>query len=69
VELEDWEPHRDGPAIAADALAGIQVHGDGAVVLLHTWPGGTAQAVAPILEGLAAIGATLVTVDRLGDLP
>jgi peptidoglycan/xylan/chitin deacetylase (PgdA/CDA1 family) len=69
VELEDWEPVRDGPAISADALAGVEAHGDGAVVLLHTWPGGTAQAVAPILEGLAAIGATLVTVDRLEDLP
>lgn len=69
VELEDWEPHRDGPAIAADALAGVRAHGDGAVVLLHTWPGGTAQAVAPILEGLAAIGATPVTVDRLEELP
>jgi peptidoglycan/xylan/chitin deacetylase (PgdA/CDA1 family) len=69
VELEDWEPHRDGPAIAADALAGVRAHGDGAVVLLHTWPGGTAQAVTPILEGLAAIGATPVTVDRLEDLP
>ena len=22
VEVEDWEPHRDGPSIAADALAG-----------------------------------------------
>jgi peptidoglycan/xylan/chitin deacetylase (PgdA/CDA1 family) len=69
VELEDWEPHRDGGAITADALAGVRAHGDGAVVLLHTWPGGTAQAVTPILEGLAAIGATPVTVDRLEDLP
>jgi peptidoglycan-N-acetylglucosamine deacetylase len=69
VELEDWEPHRDGAAIAADALAGVQEHGDGAVVLLHTWPGGTAQAMGPLLRGLDRIGSTSVTIDRLEDLP
>ncbi len=69
VELEDWEPHRDGPSIAADALAGIDAHGEGAVVLLHTWPGGTAEAVAPLLTGLAAIGVSAVTIDELGSLP
>jgi peptidoglycan/xylan/chitin deacetylase (PgdA/CDA1 family) len=69
VEVEDWEPHRDGPSIAADALAGVEAQGDGAVVLLHTWPGGTAQAIGPILDGLDMLGATPVTVDRLEDLP
>ena len=40
VELEDWEPWRTGEAIAADAIEGVRAYGDGAVVLLHTWPGG-----------------------------
>ena len=44
VELEDWEPWRTGEAIATDAIAGVRAHGDGAVVLLHTWPGGTGEA-------------------------
>src|SRR5206468_1820157 len=37
VVLEDWEAWRDGPAIASDAIEGAVAHGDGAVVLLHTW--------------------------------
>ena len=69
VEVEDWEPHRDGPAIATDAVAGARAHGDGAVVLLHTWPGGTARAIRPILGDLAADGGTFVGIDQLEDLP
>ena len=38
VELEDWEPERSKAAIARDAIDGTRRHGDGAVVLLHTWP-------------------------------
>jgi peptidoglycan/xylan/chitin deacetylase (PgdA/CDA1 family) len=69
VEVDDWEAHRDGPAIASDALAGVRDHGDGAVVLLHTWPGGTARAVAPLLAGFTDLGARSVTVDQLERLP
>jgi len=65
VELEDWEAHRTGEAITVDCLAGVQAHGDGAVVLLHTWPGGTGDAVGPILTRLRALGADLVGVDEL----
>lgn len=69
VELEDWEPWRTGPAIAADAVAGASSAGDGAVILLHTWPGGTGDAVAPMIAGLRDAGATFVTIDRLERLP
>jgi peptidoglycan/xylan/chitin deacetylase (PgdA/CDA1 family) len=69
VELEDWEPWRTGPAIAADGIAGATAHGDGAVVLLHTWPGGTGDAIAAMIGGLAEAGATFVRIDELGDLP
>jgi peptidoglycan/xylan/chitin deacetylase (PgdA/CDA1 family) len=69
VVLEDWEPWRDGPAIASDAVTAVGEHGDGAVVLLHTWPGGTADAVGPIVEGLVRIGASFVGVDELETLP
>jgi peptidoglycan/xylan/chitin deacetylase (PgdA/CDA1 family) len=69
VELEDWEPWRTGPAIAADAVDGVRSHGDGAVVLLHTWPGGTGEAVEPMIAGLRDIGATFVTLDELEALP
>ena len=65
VELEDWEPWRRGDEIAADAIEMVVEHGDGAVVLLHTWPGGTADAVGPIVKELSGAGASFVTVDEL----
>ena len=69
VELEDWEPARTGEAIAADGIEGVRRHGDGAVVLLHTWPGGTAEGLPALIEGVRALGATFVTVDELEVLP
>ena len=69
VELEDWEPWREGAAIAHDGIEGVRAQGDGAVVLLHTWPGGTADAIGPMMDGLSEMGATFVTVDELEELP
>jgi peptidoglycan-N-acetylglucosamine deacetylase len=69
VELEDWEAHRTGDAIAADCLDGVRDHGDGAVVLLHTWPGGTGDAVGAIVTGLRELDAHFVGVDELERLP
>jgi peptidoglycan/xylan/chitin deacetylase (PgdA/CDA1 family) len=66
VEVDDWEPWRSADDIARDALSGVESTGDGAVVLLHTWPERTADALPAIVDGLAAAGATLV---RLDDLP
>lgn len=68
VEVEDWEPARTPEAIAADALAGIRQHGDGAVLLLHTWPGGTVEALPLVLEELRE-GTRFVTVDALEEVP
>lgn len=69
VELEDWEAWRTGDAIATDAVNGVRAHGDGAVVLLHTWPGGTGEGIGTAIEGLRDAGATFVTIDELEDLP
>jgi peptidoglycan-N-acetylglucosamine deacetylase len=69
VAVEDWEPWRTGEAIAHDAVAGAVDHGDGAVILLHTWPGGTGEAIGPVVDGLRAAGATFVTIDELEPLP
>ena len=69
VEVQDWEPWRTGEAIAADAIAGATGHGDGAVVLLHTWPGGTAEGLGPMIDGLRAGGATFVAIDELDAVP
>ena len=68
VEVEDWEPARTPEAIAADAVAGIRQHGDGAVLLLHTWPGGTAEAL-PLVLGDLHEGTRFVTVGALEEVP
>jgi peptidoglycan/xylan/chitin deacetylase (PgdA/CDA1 family) len=69
VELEDWEPWTTPEVIADGAVDGALEHGDGAVVLLHTWPGPTAEATPRIVERLADRGATFVGVDELESLP
>lgn len=65
VELEDWEPWRTAEDIARDATAGALERGDGAIVLLHTWPEPTAGALPRIIEGLGREGVNLVTVEEL----
>jgi peptidoglycan-N-acetylglucosamine deacetylase len=65
VELEDWEPWRAADDIARDAIDGVARQGDGAVVLLHTWPDRTADALPMIVEGLRAGGCDLVRLDQL----
>ena len=69
VELEDWEARRTGAAIATDAIEGVRAHGDGVVVLLHTWPGGTGEGIQAMIDGLRGLGASFVTVDELETLP
>jgi peptidoglycan-N-acetylglucosamine deacetylase len=65
VVLEDWEPARTGPLLAADALRETPAFGDGAVVLFHAWPPGTLDGLPAIIDGLRDIGATFVRVDAL----
>ena len=69
VVLEDWEPQRGGEILAADALRLIPETGDGAVVLFHTWPPGTLDALPPIVAGLQAGGAEFVRIDELPASP
>lgn len=65
VELEDWEPWRTGDDVERDAVDGVLAHGDGAVVLLHTWPGPTADALPGIVRRLSDSGARFVTLEDL----
>jgi peptidoglycan-N-acetylglucosamine deacetylase len=68
VEVEDWEPTRTPQAIAADAIEGIRRHGGETVLLLHTWPGGTVDALPRVLDDLSD-GTRFVTVDALAEVP
>jgi peptidoglycan/xylan/chitin deacetylase (PgdA/CDA1 family) len=65
VEVYEWDPGRTADEIAARAVDGVLAHGDGAIVLLHTWPDPVAPALAEIVARLRAEGARLVGVDEL----
>jgi peptidoglycan/xylan/chitin deacetylase (PgdA/CDA1 family) len=69
VAAEDWEPDRLGPAIEADVIRGISAHGDGTVILFHTWPRGMLAAMPGIIARSRDAGATFVGVDELETLP
>ncbi len=63
----DWE--RTPAEVEAGVVDGATTKGDGAVVLLHTWPASTGSALPAIIARLAAAGATFVGLDQLERLP
>lgn len=65
VILRDWEPKRDPAALVGALVDGLGDRDDEAVVLLHSWPAPTAQALPAIIAELGARGAELVCVDEL----
>jgi peptidoglycan/xylan/chitin deacetylase (PgdA/CDA1 family) len=67
VELYEWEPGRTAHDIADAVVSGVEAHGDGAIVLLHSWPDPVAPALAEAVTRLRAQGATFVRVDELQD--
>jgi len=69
VETEDWEPRTSPDDIIRTAVNGCAERGDGAVLLLHTWPEHTGDALPRLLETFERAGASFVTVDELEALP
>jgi peptidoglycan/xylan/chitin deacetylase (PgdA/CDA1 family) len=65
VEVYEWEPRRSAREVATAAIEGVIAHGDGAIVLLHTWPDPVAPAIEHIVARLRADGARFVGVDEL----
>lgn len=61
----DWPVERTPADVEAAVVNGAMAHGDGAVVLLHTWPDRTEGALPGIVQRLRAAGATFVRVDEL----
>jgi peptidoglycan/xylan/chitin deacetylase (PgdA/CDA1 family) len=66
VDVADWEADRDPAQMADDLVDAVVRHGDGAVVLLHTWPDATAAALPAMIERLAAAGAEWIGVEQRG---
>ncbi len=69
VEPEDWEPSHSSTDVERAVVDGVLEHGDGAVVLMHSWPAATRGAVPVAVARLAEAGASFVTVDELEALP
>ena len=65
VEAKDWYAGQTADSVTRAVLDGGRAHGDGAIVLLHTWPGPTSDALGPIVERLRADGASFVTVEEV----
>jgi peptidoglycan/xylan/chitin deacetylase (PgdA/CDA1 family) len=67
VVAEDWEESRTASVVEEDLVAGIRAVGDGVIVLLHAWPGATAEALPRVLARLREDEARFVTVAELTD--
>ena len=59
VIVEDWEPEHDGTAVAEAVLEGIARCDGEAVVLLHSWPQATLEALPEIIRSVRARGGEL----------
>lgn len=61
VAAADWDPERTARDVEATVVEEAVTHGDGAVVLLHTWPDQAVGALPGIVRRLRTRGATFVT--------
>jgi peptidoglycan/xylan/chitin deacetylase (PgdA/CDA1 family) len=69
VEPFDWDPTTTAADVTTRTLEGVSAHGDGAVVLLHTWPASTRDALGDTIGALRDAGASFVAVDEVEVLP
>jgi peptidoglycan/xylan/chitin deacetylase (PgdA/CDA1 family) len=67
VAGDDWEPGRTVERLVEIVVDDTVARGDGAIVLLHSWPDPTADGVIEMASRLTAAGASFVTVDQLDD--
>lgn len=61
----DWPVERTGADVQAQVVAGSLRHGDGCVVLLHSWPDRTEAALPGMVQRLRDAGAAFVRLDAL----
>jgi peptidoglycan/xylan/chitin deacetylase (PgdA/CDA1 family) len=66
IDTTDWEPARTPADMIVTVLDGLRRHGDGAIVLMHSWPDVTASVLGDLVDHLRDEGADLVGVDELG---
>jgi peptidoglycan-N-acetylglucosamine deacetylase len=66
VDPEDWADGRSVDDVVETIVSGCAAHGDGARVLVHSWPDVTVAALPRVIAELRATGAELVRIDELG---
>jgi peptidoglycan/xylan/chitin deacetylase (PgdA/CDA1 family) len=64
VDPRDWEEGRTRSELLESVLEGVQAR-ESSIVLMHGWPGVTAEALAELVSALHALGAELMRVDEL----
>ena len=69
VVANEWWRRRSARAVEDAIVDGATSHGDGAIVLLHTWPDPVAAALPRAIARLQAAGAELVRIDELDLAP
>ena len=65
LDTLDWQEGRTAEELRAAVLQAVESNGDSAVLLLHSWPDVTAEALAGVLDDLIARGVEFVTLDGL----
>ena len=65
VDPQDWQEGRTVDEVVDTVVAGVRRVGDGAIVLMHSWPDVTVATLPQVIDGLRAAGAELVRVDGL----
>jgi peptidoglycan/xylan/chitin deacetylase (PgdA/CDA1 family) len=65
VTAREWQRRRSTHGAVEAVVDGVAAHGEGAIVLLHTWPDPVANGLPEIVARLRALGAEFVPVDEL----
>jgi peptidoglycan/xylan/chitin deacetylase (PgdA/CDA1 family) len=68
VGVDDWDD-RTGDEVERGLVGGVIEHGNGAIVLLHTWPDATLEGLRAAIPRLRDAGATFVRIDALAAVP
>lgn len=65
VTAREWQRRRSTHGAVEAVVAGVTEHGDGAIVLLHTWPDPVANGLPEIVARLRVVEAEFVRLDEL----
>lgn len=68
-EVKEWRRRSTARDVEDGVVAGVEEHGDGAVVLLHPWPPVVPAALPGIIDRLRRRGVDFVDVHQLDRIP